>query len=38
MGRTGVAEDIGPLVASLLTSGSNWVTGQRIEASRGFQL
>jgi NAD(P)-dependent dehydrogenase (short-subunit alcohol dehydrogenase family) len=38
MGRTGVAEDIGPLVASLLTSGSNWVTGQRIEASGGFQL
>ena len=38
MGRTGVAEDIGPLVASVLTSGSNWVTGQRIEASGGFQL
>ncbi|MGJ3262838.1 MAG: SDR family NAD(P)-dependent oxidoreductase [Salinarimonas sp.] len=38
MGRVGTAEDIGPLVAAILTSGSNWATGQRIEASGGFLL
>ena len=37
-GRVGEAEDIGPLVASILTSSSNWMTGQRIEASGGMFL
>ncbi len=37
-GRVGEAEDIGPLVASLLTSDANWMTGQRIEASGGMFL
>lgn len=38
MGRVGEAEDIGGSVASLLTSDSNWITGQRIEASGGMFL
>lgn len=37
-GRVGGSEDIGPLVASILTSSSNWMTGQRIEASGGMFL
>jgi NAD(P)-dependent dehydrogenase (short-subunit alcohol dehydrogenase family) len=36
LGRVGVADDIGPLVASLLTSSSPWVNAQRIEASGGM--
>jgi NAD(P)-dependent dehydrogenase (short-subunit alcohol dehydrogenase family) len=35
MGRVGLPDDIGGAVAALLTSSSNWVTGQRIEASGG---
>lgn len=35
-GRVGLPEDIGPLIASLLTCSSNWVSGQRIEASGGM--
>lgn len=38
MGRVGEAEDIGGSIASLLTSESNWITGQRIEASGGMFL
>lgn len=38
MGRVGDAEDIGSSIASLLTSESNWITGQRIEASGGMFL
>ena len=38
MGRMGVPDDIGPMVASLLTDGHHWVTGQRIEASGGISL
>lgn len=38
MGRMGEAEDIGGSIASLLTSDSNWITGQRIEASGGMFL
>lgn len=38
MGRVGEAEDIGGSIASLLTSDSNWITGQRIEASGGMFL
>ncbi|UFH48871.1 SDR family NAD(P)-dependent oxidoreductase [Pseudomonas sp. KNUC1026] len=35
LGRTGVPEDIGPMVASLLAPQNRWVTGQRIEVSGG---
>ncbi|WP_084038410.1 SDR family NAD(P)-dependent oxidoreductase [Demequina sp. NBRC 110053] len=38
MGRVGEPEDIGPLIASLLTGPTGWVTGQRIEASGGMRL
>jgi NAD(P)-dependent dehydrogenase (short-subunit alcohol dehydrogenase family) len=38
LGRVGVADDIGALVASLLSDASGWVNGQRIEASGGIFL
>lgn len=38
MGRTGRPDDIGAAVASLLASPSNWITGQRIEASGGQMI
>jgi NAD(P)-dependent dehydrogenase (short-subunit alcohol dehydrogenase family) len=38
LGRVAQAEDIGPAVAALVTDGSGWITGQRIEASGGFRL
>lgn len=38
LGRVGQAEDIGPLVASLLADESGWINGQRIEASGGMNL
>jgi NAD(P)-dependent dehydrogenase (short-subunit alcohol dehydrogenase family) len=38
LGRTGVAEDIGGVVAMLCTEDSRWVNGQRIEASGGMQV
>lgn len=38
MGRVGEAEDIGGSMASLLTSDTNWITGQRVEASGGMFL
>jgi len=36
--RYAVADDIGPVIASLLGEGNHWVTGQRIEASGGQHL
>jgi NAD(P)-dependent dehydrogenase (short-subunit alcohol dehydrogenase family) len=36
LGRAGVADDIGPLVASLLQPATRWVNAQRIEASGGM--
>lgn len=36
LGRPGVAEDIGGVVAFLCTEDARWVTGQRIEASGGM--
>lgn len=36
LGRVGFPDDIGPLIASLLTSSSPWVNAQRIEASGGM--
>ena len=38
LGRPGLPDDIGPLVASLLSDDARWVTGQRIEASGGMNL
>ncbi|MCR6664100.1 MAG: SDR family oxidoreductase [Luteimonas sp.] len=35
LGRVGVADDIGPMVASLLGDANRWVTAQRIEVSGG---
>ena len=36
LGRVGVADDIGPLVAALLQPATRWVNAQRIEASGGM--
>ncbi|ODA68104.1 3-oxoacyl-[acyl-carrier-protein] reductase FabG [Methyloligella halotolerans] len=36
MGRAGLPDDIGPMIADLLTGGNRWVTGQRIEVSGGM--
>ena len=38
LGRVGQADDIGPLIASLLADGTRWVNAQRIEASGGMGL
>ncbi|QBE63808.1 SDR family NAD(P)-dependent oxidoreductase [Pseudoduganella lutea] len=38
LGRVGVADDIGPMIASLLSADNRWVTGQRIEVSGGQAL
>lgn len=35
LGRVGVPEDIGPMVASLLSENNRWVNAQRIEVSGG---
>lgn len=36
LGRPGVADDIGPMIASLLSSDNRWVNAQRIEVSGGM--
>lgn len=38
LGRVGVAEDIGPMVASLLSENNRWVNAQRIEVSGGMYI
>ncbi len=38
LGRAGLPDDIGPMIASLLDDANRWVTGQRIEASGGMFL
>jgi NAD(P)-dependent dehydrogenase (short-subunit alcohol dehydrogenase family) len=38
LGRYAVAEDIGPVIASILRDDNHWITGQRIEASGGVHL
>jgi NAD(P)-dependent dehydrogenase (short-subunit alcohol dehydrogenase family) len=35
LGRVGVPDDIGPMVASLLSPDNRWITAQRIEVSGG---
>jgi NAD(P)-dependent dehydrogenase (short-subunit alcohol dehydrogenase family) len=38
LGRVGLPDDIGGVVASLLADDNHWITGQRIEASGGTFL
>ncbi len=38
LGRAGVPDDIGPMIASLLSDDHRWVNGQRIEVSGGMVL
>lgn len=38
LGRVGVPDDIGPMIASLLSENNRWVNAQRIEASGGFHI
>jgi len=36
LGRAGVPDDIGPMIASLLSDDNRWITAQRIEVSGGM--
>jgi NAD(P)-dependent dehydrogenase (short-subunit alcohol dehydrogenase family) len=36
LGRPGVADDVGPMIASLLSDDNRWVNAQRIEVSGGM--
>ena len=36
LGRVGLPDDIGPVIATLLSGESGWVNAQRIEASGGM--
>jgi NAD(P)-dependent dehydrogenase (short-subunit alcohol dehydrogenase family) len=38
LGRAGLPDDIGPVVASLLSDESRWVNAQRIEVSGGMSI
>lgn len=38
LGRAGVPDDIGPMIAALLSEDNRWVNGQRIEVSGGMVL
>jgi NAD(P)-dependent dehydrogenase (short-subunit alcohol dehydrogenase family) len=38
LGRAGVPDDVGPMIASLLSEDNRWITGQRIEVSGGMFL
>lgn len=38
LGRVGLPDDIGPMVASLLSESNRWVNGQRIEVSGGQKI
>ncbi|SIT42002.1 Uncharacterized oxidoreductase MexAM1_META1p0182 (fragment) [Paraburkholderia ribeironis] len=38
LGRAGLPEDVGPMIASLLSEDHRWVNGQRIEVSGGMTL
>lgn len=38
LGRVGQPEDIGPMIASLVTEENRWINGQRIEVSGGMNL
>jgi NAD(P)-dependent dehydrogenase (short-subunit alcohol dehydrogenase family) len=36
LGRAGVAEDIGRMIASLLSEDNRWINGERIEVTGGY--
>jgi NAD(P)-dependent dehydrogenase (short-subunit alcohol dehydrogenase family) len=38
LGRAGVPDDIGPMIAAFLSDENRWVNGQRIEVSGGMSL
>ncbi|MEM7736067.1 MAG: SDR family oxidoreductase [Deinococcota bacterium] len=38
LGRVGLPDDIGPMIASLLSNDNGWVTAQRIEVSGGQSI
>jgi NAD(P)-dependent dehydrogenase (short-subunit alcohol dehydrogenase family) len=38
LGRPGLPEDIGPMIASLLSEDNRWINAQRIEASGGMMI
>ena len=38
LGRAGVADDVGPMIAALLSEDNRWVNAQRIEVSGGMGL
>lgn len=38
LGRAGVPDDIGPMIAAFLSDENRWVNGQRIEVSGGMML
>lgn len=38
LGRAGVPDDIGPMIAALFADDNRWVNGQRIEVSGGIAL
>ena len=38
LGRAGIPDDIGGIIASLLADSTGWITGERIEASGGMFL
>jgi NAD(P)-dependent dehydrogenase (short-subunit alcohol dehydrogenase family) len=38
LGRAGEPDDIGPMVASLLSEHNRWVNAQRIEVSGGMAI
>jgi len=38
LGRTGLPEDIGPMIASLLAEDNRWINAQRIEVSGGMLI
>ena len=38
LGRVGLPDDIGGAIAALLSEGTGWINGQRIEASGGMLL
>lgn len=38
LGRVGMSDDIGPMIASLLSDDNRWLNGQRIEVSGGTHL
>ena len=38
LGRAGLPDDIGPMIAGLLSDDNRWINGQRIEVAGGAYL